>query len=89
MDAFETYRAGVDDVLRTVVKRQAQQLDQLRTAVELRHGDWTGILKNAVLPDLGKRLIQQLAEADKDKQVTPEQVAQLEALIYERLPALP
>ena len=87
MDAFETYRAVVEDVLRTVDDRQAKQRDQLRTAVELRRGDFLNILRGSALRDLGYRLIRQLAEADK--QLPSEQVAELEALIYERLPAWP
>jgi hypothetical protein len=86
MDSFASYHAGIEDALRAIEERQVQHRDQVRSAVKLRHGEWRRIAETAALGDLAKRLIDDLDAAERDSEVSPEQVRALEALIYERLP---
>ena len=82
---FARYRAGID----RLVDLAHEQLDEgqrrrLRMAVELRHGNWETIARDTAVENLDVRFVWQLAEADRE--LGAEQVSQLEALVYERLP---
>jgi hypothetical protein len=85
MAELEHFRAQTERLLDLADERLDEgKRDQLRSAVEQRHGDWLPMVANTPVQGLTQRLTEFLADADRE--LPPEQVGELEALIRERLP---
>ena len=81
----QRFRAQTDRLLDLVDERLDDgERDRLRAAVEQRHGDWLPVVANTPAQGLTERLTGFLAHADRE--LPPDQVRELEALIRERLP---
>jgi hypothetical protein len=66
-----------------------EQLDdperrRLRATITARYGDWEIIARGTAVHNPAERLVGQLADADAE--LAPDEVRQLEARVYERLP---
>lgn len=64
-----------------------QERTRLRMAVDERHGDWFSLVGGLPMQELAVLLVELLADADRE--LPPDQVRELEALIRKRLPKYP
>jgi hypothetical protein len=87
VDEFETYRASFDRLLR-LANEQLDDIGRNRIyhAVKLRRDDWLAQGRDTPAENLGRSLVELLADAEANAEVTADQVAELEQLVYARLP---
>lgn len=84
---FEFHQRGIERLLELVHERGLTVLDgdRIRFAVEKRHGEWERMLGGRAGANLGGRFVAAMLAADRE--LSPEQVGELEALIVKGLPS--
>ncbi|HEY7560951.1 MAG TPA: hypothetical protein VH650_02135 [Gaiellaceae bacterium] len=88
MGEFERLRARVESILDLADEQLVlQERGRLRLAVEERHGDWFALVGGLPMQTHAERLVGLVGDADRE--LSPEQVRELEGLIRRRLPRYP
>jgi hypothetical protein len=85
VEPFRDQLEGLLDLADEQLDRRER--DRLRLVIGQRHGDWFAWVGGLPVQQLAERLIGLLEDADKE--LTPEQVRELESLIRKRLPVHP
>ena len=88
MTELEHFRAQTERLLDLAADQLVlQERDRLRVAIDQRHSDWFALVGGTSVQGLAERFTALLADADRD--LSPDQVRELEALIKKRLPKYP
>lgn len=84
----EHFRAQTERLLDLADEQlDLQERDRLRLAIVERRGDWFALVGGMPAQELAERFTALLADADRE--LPPDQVGELEALIRGRLPKYP
>lgn len=88
MAELDDFRAETERLLALADDQLAlQERARLRAAIEERQGDWFALVGGTSVQGFAERLAGLLAEADRE--LPPDQVRELEALIRKRFPKYP
>jgi hypothetical protein len=92
---FEQYLASLGRLLERVEHElqpdpgRGPPGDRIRSAIKQRHGDWQRFVVGSRAEHLGHLFVGLFEEAERDPDISPEQVRELEARADEGLPRSP